>query len=474
MSSALVPEMTGAILGKRSPSDPYLHATKRLQITHADPLSTITSQIVWTWSPTQHTETTTALLTCLTVGRVVDPQTIHIVLATHTNQLLVLDATGQLHTTLDTSQDAIQCLGAAPVSRLPPPMTTTHRRRSKPSKRQRTRSSSSSQVLKSAEHENGEEATVRTDSLGPHLDEVIVGDSRGTLAVYTNFHLLTRKEFGTTPITTVGFMPLLWPPATTSARFTLNPTHQILLGDQSGTLTCTSAQQLNWRFAFTQLTQRLLSQESTPSLASSLTDLGHSISAHSPVRCILPVMWSLSDGSTASYCFVITDQSLVYVLSHQTLVTVINLPCQPRSLVKGQFLLPVHLPVHSQDSPNSSPHDSGADQVLVGCEDGSVYQITNQLTLVLLFVCDYSLTQLAVYRPHKSQPSSSMVKEPDWIICIGHCNQLFVYRAQQCLLCIPLDDWALDMAVYDIDHDGQHEIIVLEGAQSVKVLRILH
>ncbi|KAJ1962069.1 hypothetical protein IWQ62_003650 [Dispira parvispora] len=472
MSSAVAPEMmTGAILGKRSPSGPHSHATKRLQTSHADPLSsTPTSQVLWTWSPTQHTKTNTALLTCLTVGHVVDPQSTHIVLATHTNQLLVLDATGQLHTTLDTSQDAIQCLGAAPVSRLPSPTVTIHRRRSKSSKRQQTRGSS--QGSKSVEHEPSEEGTVRTNGLGPCLDEVIVGDSRGTLAVYTNFHLLTHKELGTSPITTVGFMPPFWP-TTPQAHLTLNPTHQILLGDQSGTLTCTSAQQMNWRLAFTQLTQRLLSQEPTPGLMSSLSGLGNSISAHSPVRCILPVLWALPDGSTAPYCFVITDQTLVYVLSHQTLVTIIHLPCQPRSLAKGHFCLPFQAPAQSQDSPNSSLRDSSADQVLVGCEDGSVYQITNQLTLSLLFVCDYSLTQLAVYRPRKPQSPTAKAEEPDWIICIGHCNQLFVYRAQQCLLCIPLDDWASEMAVYDIDDDGQQEIIILEGTQSVKVLRIL-
>ncbi|KAJ1981425.1 hypothetical protein H4R35_000723 [Dimargaris xerosporica] len=351
------------------------------------------------------------------------PQT-RVIVATATNQLILLDTHGKLVKRVDTNHASIYSMCTAQVAKLDPLASQP-------------------------------------------LYDLIIGDTNGTLAIYSNMHLVSREQVGSGTRTVIQCVTTQHAPKMVPTGSAVMPAGQqaILVGDTDGNVSHLYSYQLNWKLNLGAQIQQLLAQHPFPG-RNSLTDSVFATLTNNqagPIQGMvsatvppLPAATSNphSQLTTTAYTFVITRLPLVCVLVQQTLVLVIPLPAQPTTLCKGRFVLPQQPAVASE----TPAHQHSYESVLVGCSDGSVY-LLDSMVAKPWFSCPYALTQMvAVPRDNDST---------DWIVCAGHNPSLYIYHDRACVQTHRLNDWPMDLAVGDIDGDGRPELLILQGTDTL-------
>eukprot|EP00058_Branchiostoma_floridae_P027748 XP_002613239.1 hypothetical protein BRAFLDRAFT_118696 [Branchiostoma floridae] len=105
-------------------------------------------------------------------------------------------------------------------------------------------------------------------------------------------------------------------------------------------------------------------------------------------------------------------------------------------------------------------------QVALGGEDGSIYIMSNfQVSVVEYSNVKLPLTQLVCVQ-------DSMPGQEDFILCAGHFNNLFVYKAGKRVCQHKTPDWIVSMATADVDRDGNVEVVVGCLDNSVQALKM--
>ncbi|KAJ1993417.1 hypothetical protein H4R33_000672 [Dimargaris cristalligena] len=512
------PVVPTASRGRPNPLDANstnMHSPKRQHTTPGTPVGGESEpasplfRIIWHWTHA------TEMLTCLTTGRIsAESRAVRgaqVIVATQSSKIAIYSAFGQHVKTFDTNYEAICSMATGNVTRI---------------------------AITRAPADDRRDPKLRSVQ-GP-FEDLIVGDSHGSVSVYgTGLHLLSRDQVSTSPILCMHIRP-------TTPLY-----RDIIAGDMAGTVLSVVPHQLNWKRRLADQLAHLLTVQQQqragiPLLSSAQLGRAGLISPMpGPIRCLLgvdlpSVGHPQTDSTTvglAPYILVGSHLPLLQVLSQGQLVTLIELPAPPMTLASGYFVVPTN-PVLTASSPTSvtmaspdsntvmsPPTDTAVHpdistvttpphrptQVIVGCDDGTVHLIDDQLQPHLLFQCDYTVTQLHTFRPYYVPPpnqgspststssaapspaqpspiSSSATSSPnpatslstqtpthgpdasvcDWIVVAGHTNRLFVYEGTCCRTELELNDWPLDVSVTDLDYDGYPEIIVLEGERAVK------
>ncbi|CAG8754970.1 5543_t:CDS:2 [Ambispora leptoticha] len=93
-------------------------------------------------------------------------------------------------------------------------------------------------------------------------------------------------------------------------------------------------------------------------------------------------------------------------------------------------------------------------QVVLGCEDGNIYIMEDYMIHNMLKI-DNPITDVKRFRPHDLEST-----ETDFLVCIGHFNEVRIFKDCELFRSIITDDLVSTIDIGDTNNDGRPELII--------------
>ncbi|KAJ3211837.1 hypothetical protein HDU67_004218 [Dinochytrium kinnereticum] len=252
--------------------------------------------------------------------------------------------------------------------------------------------------------------------------DVIVGDAEGSVVIMTRQRTLLRKSIGT--------------PVFCLCIREGDGDFELIVGDCEGNLSAFSNLEQTWK-----------------SQIGGVDAIDTRYQSQRSIVCMLPVRFVDKDGFDMEFILVCDRSPRILFVFEGKALFFIALPCRMNSLCSGHFLA-------LGTTKTSQP------QILMGGEDGNLYVMAN------FELYNYASINYEIKTVMKWTVKSSEMKGLDFVFCSGHSDEVYLYKSGMLLLTIELHDWALKLALGDLNGDGKDELVVVLADSSVHVYKI--
>lgn len=275
------------------------------------------------------------------------------------------------------------------------------------------------------------QSIVLYDVTGFNAVDLIVGDSDGTVTLFSRRQMLSKRLIGAA-ITHLEMYE------------DLTGGFEIISGGVDGIVTSFHPHDSLWRCNIGEESARLYN--------------GNAVARHSQsVRCLLSVQLQDCDGLSIAYLLVCDGRPLLHFLSRGDRIMTLSLPAIVNTMCAGFF----YAPSMKMDADETYVQQ----QVALAGDNGVVYIMQNY-NITSFFQVDYPVTRLLSFR------TRSMAKNmPNILICAGHRNEIRAYHNGNLIATYETEDWPHDMTLGDIDADGTDELVLGLLNQTVQVLK---
>jgi len=223
-------------------------------------------------------------------------------------------------------------------------------------------------------------------------EDVLVGDSNGTLSIITNGQILNRRSLCTGNITAIVI--------DTDSVGNMS----IVMGSSCGTVVAVTPYDVLWKC---RLSEVLKQDEQANS--------ENRVSITAVHRYHLQ-----SSTSDASYVMVADSEKRVHLVQNGRLVMTIPVASVVTSMCSGYFI--------------NDGGVKGDDQVMLATKSGALFVFTNSFNVLLYANLSYPITNVALL-------SATGAEDVDAVVCTGYFNKLCVLQNKLCVCSYESNDW---------------------------------
>ncbi|XP_074661607.1 uncharacterized protein LOC141914237 [Tubulanus polymorphus] len=263
--------------------------------------------------------------------------------------------------------------------------------------------------------------------------DVITGDSKGMLTVFSNGQILSRQPISNHSLNCLQILQ----DATGAIA--------IVCSDNSGSLFAASPYNaFEWKIR--------------------LGDVIPSREIPTTIKSVLSVSLPNVAGHNSSYILASDDQHHLYIIHQGSIVLILDTPSNITAMCAGRFLHNVGLETPGGPVSTNSP----GPQVALGSESGGIYLFSNfELYQEEYANTGMSITQMCVL-------ASQEAHEVDTIICAGHANAVVVFNNAKEIARYATSDWVNSISTTNTDRDREKTIIVGCLDNSIQALKLTY
>ncbi|CAG8452242.1 7243_t:CDS:2 [Ambispora gerdemannii] len=253
------------------------------------------------------------------------------------------------------------------------------------------------------------QSIVLCDITGFGIPDIIVGDSYGSVMIFEKQQLVVKRELGAA----VKHMTMF--------RDAVNG-HELVIGDSAGVL-------------------------------SALTLYQDGMSFDPSIRCMLHVTLLDQFQIPTKFLLVCDRSPYVHLIQSgiRTLSIIVPSSSIANAMCSGYFR---RKDIFDPEVVNIRYDMPSAVQVVLGCEDGNIY-IMEDYTIHNMLKMDNPITDVKRFRPHNLEST-----ETDFLVCIGHFNEVRIFKDCEPLRSIITDDLVSAIDIGDANNDGRPELII--------------
>ncbi|KXJ19091.1 uncharacterized protein LOC110231309 [Exaiptasia diaphana] len=253
--------------------------------------------------------------------------------------------------------------------------------------------------------------------------DMIVGDSKGTLTIFSNEQILNRRILSQDCI----------------IALTVDVDHAgnlaIVVGDGEGGVTAVSPYGSLWKIRLQDARKQMYKE------------IGQRVS----VKCMLSVQLPAANGLPVSYIIVSDTCKNIFILQNGMVVHTLHMTSVVTAMTSGYFI-PIMPPPFSPTQSFSSPRSlqpARQSQVALGTEEGSIFVLSNfQLQ-------PYASVRLPITNL-LSFPNNGCPEKTDFLLCSGHFNALMVFDQQEIVHRLETKEW---IHTVSCSYDDKHVVL---------------